>query len=55
MVFHTVPKPIQKLFPRRIWEGEKEGNQVYLTFDDGPVPGVTDFVLAELAKRGQKS
>ena len=28
---------------------------VYLTFDDGPVPGITDFVLNELAKRNQKA
>lgn len=26
------------------------GNQVFLTFDDGPVPGVTSFVLDTLAK-----
>lgn len=30
-------------------------NTVYLTFDDGPVPGVTDYVLGELAKRNQKA
>ena len=32
-----------------------ENKQVYLTFDDGPVPGITDFVLDELAKRGQQA
>lgn len=30
-------------------------DSVFLTFDDGPVPGVTDFVLNELEKRGQKA
>ena len=29
------------------------GKSLYLTFDDGPVPGITDWVLEELAKRGQ--
>ncbi|MBN3584453.1 polysaccharide deacetylase family protein [Algoriphagus aestuarii] len=52
MVFHTVPKFVQRLFPERIWSGESGKQQVYLTFDDGPVPGITDFVLSELVKRG---
>jgi peptidoglycan/xylan/chitin deacetylase (PgdA/CDA1 family) len=30
-------------------------NQIYLTFDDGPVPGISDFVLNELAKRNMKA
>ncbi|OOG75280.1 polysaccharide deacetylase family protein [Algoriphagus sp. A40] len=55
MVWHTVPALIQSLFPKRIWEGDATGNRVYLTFDDGPVPGVTDYVLEELACRGQKA
>lgn len=55
MVWHTVPKIIQRLFPKRVWEVDKEQNSVFLTFDDGPVPGVTDFVLEELDKRGQKA
>ncbi|HSF53023.1 MAG TPA: polysaccharide deacetylase family protein [Algoriphagus sp.] len=55
MVWHTVPRTVQLLFPKRVWEGNPSGNQVYLTFDDGPVPGVTDFVLNELEKRAQKA
>lgn len=55
MVFHTVPWVIQRLFPQRIWSKNSEGNQVFLTFDDGPVPGVTDFVLQELSKRAMKA
>jgi peptidoglycan/xylan/chitin deacetylase (PgdA/CDA1 family) len=52
---HVVPRWIQRFFPDRIWEGASEQHQVYLTFDDGPVPGITDFVLEELEKRGQKA
>lgn len=35
--------------------GEAGENWLYLTFDDGPVPGVTDYVLKELEKREQKA
>jgi peptidoglycan-N-acetylglucosamine deacetylase len=52
---HHVPRWIQRFFPRRVWEGNAGQKQLYLTFDDGPVPGITDFVLEELGKRGQKA
>lgn len=55
MVWHTVPRLVQSFFPDRVWGKAGEGDKVYLTFDDGPVPGVTDYVLNELAKRGQKA
>ena len=55
MVWHTVPQAVQMLFPSRTWEGDPLANRVCLTFDDGPVPGVTDYVLNELAKRNQKA
>lgn len=52
---HQVPSWVQRIFPKRTWEGPDEPRQVFLTFDDGPVPGITDFVLTELAKRDQKA
>ncbi|MEP0710606.1 polysaccharide deacetylase family protein [Algoriphagus sp.] len=55
MVWHTVPKLVQHLFPRRIWRKDGTGNSIYLTFDDGPVPQITAYVVEELAKRGQKA
>lgn len=55
MVFHTVPKIVQQFFPDRVWEMEQDLDSVYLTFDDGPVPGVTDFVLEELSKRNMNA
>jgi peptidoglycan-N-acetylglucosamine deacetylase len=55
MVIHSVPKSIQLLFPKRKWREEGAEGSVFLTFDDGPVPGVTDYVLNELSKRGQKA
>jgi len=53
MVWHTVPTLVQRFFPDRIWKGSPEKDRIYLTFDDGPAPGVTEFVLDELAKRNQ--
>jgi len=53
MIFHSVPKQVQLLFPKRKWRGDGAGNQVYLTFDDGPVPGVTDYVISQLEARNQ--
>lgn len=55
MLFHHVPSFVQVLFPGYIWHKNRDEKVVYLTFDDGPVPGVTDFVLGELSKRGMKA
>jgi peptidoglycan-N-acetylglucosamine deacetylase len=55
MVIHSVPTLIQTFYPNRIWKKNEVGETVYLTFDDGPVQGVTDFVLNELEKRGMKA
>jgi peptidoglycan/xylan/chitin deacetylase (PgdA/CDA1 family) len=52
---HRVPRWVQHFFPDRKWRGIEGNMLVYLTFDDGPVPGITDFVLNELAKRNQKA
>lgn len=53
--FHQTPEIFSTIFPKRIWRMPNHEKTVYLTFDDGPVPGVTDFVLKELEKRGQKA
>lgn len=55
MLFHHVPSFVQGLFPGYVWHKNRKEKAVYLTFDDGPVPGVTDFVLEELAKRQMKA
>ncbi len=36
------------LFPRALWRMNKEEHTVYLTFDDGPIPEATPFILATL-------
>lgn len=50
-----MPKFIQWLFPERIWAFSSETNKVFLTFDDGPIPEVTPWVLDELKKHGAKA
>lgn len=55
MIWHTVPELVQRLFPKRLWQKPATENTIYLTFDDGPVPGITDYVLGELSKRNQKA
>jgi len=35
-----------------IWDKKSKTKTVYLTFDDGPIPEVTEFVLDTLLKKG---
>lgn len=55
MLFHHVPSLVQLFFPRYIWHKSRREKAIFLTFDDGPVPGVTDFVLEQLSQRGMKA
>jgi peptidoglycan/xylan/chitin deacetylase (PgdA/CDA1 family) len=49
MLFVKTPVLVMKLFPELIWHfssmGKAKKNHVYLTFDDGPTPEVTPWVL----------
>jgi peptidoglycan-N-acetylglucosamine deacetylase len=56
------PKFVQRMFPERVWTfpnsdmpAGKTGNTIYLTFDDGPIPEVTAWVLEELKKTNAKA
>ncbi|MBD3582352.1 polysaccharide deacetylase family protein [Flavobacterium selenitireducens] len=40
---------IKMLFPNFIWSIPSGSKKVYLTFDDGPIPEITDFVLDQLS------
>ncbi len=52
---HHIPSLVPKIFHQMVWHFSREQNNIYLTFDDGPVPGVTDFVLEELGLRNMKA
>lgn len=49
------PKLVQRTFPKRVWALPNNKNTVYLTFDDGPIPEVTPWVLDELKKYNSKA
>jgi peptidoglycan/xylan/chitin deacetylase (PgdA/CDA1 family) len=44
-----VDKVLKYMIPDSTWHLD-DPNGVYLTFDDGPTPGVTEWILATLAK-----
>ncbi len=49
------PKFVQRLFPKRTWVFPYNENKVYLTFDDGPIPQVTPWVLNLLKENNSKA
>ena len=49
------PKIIKKLFPTFIWNFPNEKDGIFLTFDDGPRPEVTPWVLDLLDKYEAKA
>lgn len=50
-----MPRFIQRLYPERIWAFSRKKDSIYLTFDDGPIPEVTPWVLDELKKHNAKA
>ncbi len=42
-------------YPNFLWRKPKDQNNIFLTFDDGPIPNVTDFVLNTLKKYNVKA
>lgn len=46
---------IKKIFSNYIWDIPNNENKIYLTFDDGPTPIVTEWVLKELKKYNAKA
>ena len=57
MVVHLFRAPsfLSNLYPQLEWRMPTGQNKIYLTFDDGPVPGPTEFVLDELGQRKLKA
>ena len=45
MYLIRTPAIVQHLFPGFLWRTETSGMELFLTFDDGPVPEVTPWVL----------
>lgn len=48
MYLVKTPWLLKKLYPNLIWNRDRDQPVIYLTFDDGPIPVVTPFVLKTL-------
>ena len=45
------PKALfKKIYPKAVWNFNRSAQVIYLTFDDGPIPEITKWVLDELIK-----
>jgi len=49
------PRFLRLIYKRRTWGFSIERNSIYLTFDDGPHPDITPWVLDELKKQDVKA
>ncbi len=45
----------KKIYPGALWNFSRTEKKIYLTFDDGPVPGLTDWILEVLEKFNAKA
>ncbi len=43
------------IYPHALWRMDKREKAVYLTFDDGPIPEATPFILDTLERYGAKA
>ena len=55
MRWNKTNKFIKWLFPNYTWNSSNHQNKIYLTFDDGPTPDITNWVLNELKKYNAKA
>jgi peptidoglycan/xylan/chitin deacetylase (PgdA/CDA1 family) len=55
MIIEQPPLLYRLLFPGSVWRIPGEEKCVYLTFDDGPVPGITPWALDVLDRYGIKA
>ncbi|MES2265453.1 MAG: polysaccharide deacetylase family protein [Bacteroidota bacterium] len=55
MYLVKTPWWLKKLYPQLIWDTKPGARCIYLTFDDGPIPIVTPFVLNILKKYDAKA
>ena len=53
-MYFRIPRFVRRLMPTMLWKGEGE-KCVYLTFDDGPTPRITEQILSILDNYGAKA
>lgn len=55
MFIEQVPGFVRRLFPKALWRMNPDEKAVYLTFDDGPIPVITPWVVDLLGKHNIKA
>lgn len=55
MIIEQPAKWLRWIYPRAAWRMDKNEHAVYLTFDDGPIPEATPFILDTLRHYGVKA
>ena len=55
MFIEQLPRIVRWLYPQAIWRMDPSVKAVYLTFDDGPIPEMTPWVLDVLDHYGIKA
>lgn len=55
MFIEQPAKWLRWLYPNALWRMDKNDRSVYLTFDDGPIPSSTPFILDTLAEHEAKA
>ncbi|MCH2044348.1 MAG: polysaccharide deacetylase family protein [Saprospiraceae bacterium] len=50
-----IPKWVTYLYPHRLWHKSRTEKKLYLSFDDGPIPEITPWVLEQLDKYNAKA
>ena len=55
MFIEQVPGFVRSLFPKALWRMDPNEKAVYLTFDDGPIPVITPWVVDLLERYGIKA
>jgi peptidoglycan/xylan/chitin deacetylase (PgdA/CDA1 family) len=48
-------KLIKKFYSKALWQINTSEKEIYLTFDDGPIVGLTEWILDELKKYSAKA
>ena len=54
-IIHSAPRLLKPISSHLVWDIEPNGNDIFLTFDDGPHPQITPWVLKELEKHKAKA
>ena len=55
MILHKTNFLMRALYPDFIWRKTTQEKKIYLSFDDGPIPEITEFVLETLSQFGAKA